>query len=135
VQKETSALVAELVDLQRASAAAAAKESSHMMAPSDVDTDTDEDDEAAYTAWTRRELARIKREEAMRDPAAARAEEDAAAEAFARPAVRASPRLATLAWRTCALPRQSCLPHIMRSNQELAQYLVTQQCRKLRTVV
>ena len=45
LQKETSQMVAEIVDLQRAAAAAAAKETSHMMTPSDIDTDSDEDDE------------------------------------------------------------------------------------------
>lgn len=44
-----------------------------------------------YQAWTRRELARIKREEALRDPAATAADASADAgpsEAFAKPAVR-----------------------------------------------
>lgn len=68
MQKETSALVAEIVDLHRHSAAAA-KLTTHLTTPSDIDTDSDSGEEE-YQHWIRRELARVKREEAMRDPSA-----------------------------------------------------------------
>ena len=90
MQKETSAMVAEIVDIQRQSAAAA-KASTHLTSPSDIDTDTD--DEAAedeYQAWTRRELARVKREEAMRDPAST-TDGDGAAASGAQLGVRTCP--------------------------------------------
>lgn len=79
LQKETSALVAEVVDLDN-QMAAAARHGGQLNSPSDVDTASDpEEEEAEYERWKRRELARIKREEAMRDPSAKlRTEADAA---------------------------------------------------------
>lgn len=81
-------MVAELVDLEKQTAAAA-KRTEHLASPSDIDTSDDSDGaEEEYQKWMRREAARVKREEAMRDPAAARRAEEqraAAAEAAAGP--------------------------------------------------
>eukprot|EP00892_Ulva_mutabilis_P000569 jgi/Ulvmu1/10512/UM064_0050.1 len=60
-------MVAEMVDQEKQ--AAASKQATHLNTPSDIDTDSDTDEEdAEYERWQRRELERIKREEAIRDP-------------------------------------------------------------------
>jgi hypothetical protein len=71
MQKETSELVAAIVDQEKQSAAT--KPYTHLNTASDIDTssDTDEEEEE-YEKWKRRELERIKREEKMRDPTAAK---------------------------------------------------------------
>lgn len=67
LQKETAAIVAEMVDQEKQ--AATSKQATHMNTPSDIDTDSDTDEEdAEFERWQRRELERIKREEAIRDP-------------------------------------------------------------------
>jgi Microfibril-associated/Pre-mRNA processing len=50
--------------------AAATKQSGHLNTASDIDTDSETDEEETeFEKWKRRELERIKREEAQRDPA------------------------------------------------------------------
>ena len=81
-------MVAQIVDQEKQSAAVA-KASTHLMTASDIDTDTDEDlAEDEYQQWIRRELARVKREEMMRDPAAAKEAQERAAADAPGPAVR-----------------------------------------------
>lgn len=63
--KETSALVAQIVDAEKF--AEREKTEGPTNTPSDVDTDSDEDEETEFNLWQRRELARLKREQAMRD--------------------------------------------------------------------
>lgn len=100
-------MVAEIVDAQRA-AAAAAKASTHLASPSDIDTDTDDEAaEAEYQAWTRRELARVKREEAMRDPAAAAAADAALAGPTTIPGVRL---LYNMSQAACPITPFDCNP-------------------------
>jgi hypothetical protein len=72
------------VDTEKKADAAAKDQGEHMASPSDIDTSDDSDcAEEDYQLWMRREAARIRREESMRDPAAARlaAEQRAAAAA------------------------------------------------------
>lgn len=67
MQKETAAIVAEMVDQEKQ--AASSKQATHLNTPSDIDTDSDTDEEdTEFERWQRRELERIKREEAIRDP-------------------------------------------------------------------
>jgi uncharacterized protein involved in tolerance to divalent cations len=108
MQKETSALVAEIVDLDRHSAAAA-KQTTHLTTPSDIDTDSDSGEEE-YQHWIRRELARVKREEAMRDPSAQLAARQVAA-ASCGPSVRPSVVLFCLQTTACCKwrPTGTCM--------------------------
>lgn len=56
-----------MVDLEKQ--AATSKQATHMNTPSDIDTDSDTDEEdTEFERWQRRELERIKHEEAIRDP-------------------------------------------------------------------
>lgn len=67
MQKETATMVAEMVDLEKQ--AATSKQATQLNTPSDIDTDSDTDEEdAEFERWQRRELERIKREKAIRDP-------------------------------------------------------------------
>jgi hypothetical protein len=61
------------VDTEKKANAAAKDRDTHMASPSDIDTSDDSDTmDEEYQLWMRREAARIRREESMRDPAAAR---------------------------------------------------------------
>lgn len=71
MQKETNDIVAAIVDQEKESAAT--KPYTHLNTASDIDTDDDTDEEEQeFEQWKRRELDRIKREDAMRDPTAAK---------------------------------------------------------------
>lgn len=69
LQKETATMIAEMVDQEKQ--AAASQQTAQLNAPSDIDTDSDTDEEdTEFERWQRRELDRIKREDALRDPSA-----------------------------------------------------------------
>lgn len=90
MQKETTDIVAAIVDQEKESAKT--KQYTHLNTASDIDTDDDTDEEELeFEQWKRRELDRIKREDSMRDPTAAKDTDDAAQTAAAvRPSCRTS---------------------------------------------